>query len=63
MARESLEAFDEIEDLAEAKSCLKIVYRKYETCHAVARIYLCTTLIALVVIVVMAFILLVLASP
>lgn len=45
MKRESLEEFDAITDLSEAKSCLKITYRRYENCHAGARFFMFTTVL------------------
>lgn len=48
MKRQSLEEFDSISDLSEARHCLKFAYRKYENCHAGARFFMFTTVLLVV---------------
>lgn len=50
MKREDLSEFDSITDLGEAKRCLKITYRKYESCHYTARFFMFLSLVLLVII-------------
>jgi hypothetical protein len=41
---DDLSAFDSIDNLDEAKRCLKVTYCKYENCHSGARFFMWTTI-------------------